>query len=78
MEKKLIELFKSGDFTIIYWDSQDPTIYRGKWDRSKEYERDEYEIMNKAEVETNFYDMGYVPDIVALLAKALGGKTDSI
>jgi len=78
-KKKLIELFRSGDFTIVYWDSGEPTIYRGKWNYNKEFERDDYETMNKAIVKYPMYYMGgYVPDIVALLAEALKGKTDSI
>lgn len=78
-EKKLIELFKSGNFTICYWDNETPTLYEGKWDRNKEYARDEYETMNKAEINFPMYDMrGYLPDIVYLLVKALGGKSDSI
>jgi hypothetical protein len=78
-EKKLIELFKSGDFTIIYWDSGEPTIYQGKWSKEKEFKRDDYETLNKAQIEFPMYNMnGYCPDIVTLLTKALGGKSDSI
>ena len=78
-EKKLIELLKSGDFTIVYWDNVTPTLYKGKWKKDKEFDRDEYTTMNKAEVDFPMYDMhGYLPDIVYLLTKALGGNADSI
>lgn len=79
MEKeKIIELLKSGDFTIIYWDSCEPTLYSKKWNKDEEYKRDEYETMNKFIVEIPDYSDGYLPSIVSLLARALGGKTDSI
>jgi len=78
-KRQLINLFKSGDFTIVYWDSAEPTIYKGKWDYNKECNRDDYKTMNKSQVEIPMYNMnGYVPDIVEWLAEALKGKTDSI
>lgn len=78
-KKKLLELFRSGDFTIIYWDKEEPTLYQGKWDINKESKRDEYETMNKSQIVYPMYNMrGYCPDIVALLGEALKGKTDSI
>lgn len=30
-EKEIIELLKSGNFTIIYWDNQSPSLYKGKY-----------------------------------------------
>lgn len=79
MEKQLRRLFESGDFTIIYWDRTDPEIYKGKWDISKELERDEYATMEKSRVDVHMYNMkGYAPDIVCWLAESLGGKVDSI
>jgi len=78
-KKKLIELLKSGDFTIMYWDREYPNIYKGRWNYYKEEKRDNYETMNKAQIEYPMYDMnGYCPNIVALLTEALGGKSDSI
>ena len=78
-KKKLIKLFQSGNFTIVYWDSDGPTIYGGKWDYNKESEKDDYKEMNKHAVEFNDYgECGYAPDVVVLLAEALGGKVDSI
>lgn len=78
-EKDIIKLFKSGNFTIVYWDNECPTIYKGKWDINEEYEKDDYKEMNKHEINIDMYDNnGYIPDIVDWLAKALDGKTDTI
>lgn len=76
--KKIIELLQSGDFTIIYWDNEEPTLYKGKWDKDKEYDKDEYETMNKSEVEIPWAEIGYAPNIVVLLTKAIKGNIDSI
>lgn len=77
-QEKIIEMLKSGDFTIIYWDNEEPTLYQKRWDRHEEYERDEYATMNKFEVVFGATNNGYVPTIVELLTEALGGKADSI
>jgi len=76
--KKLLDLLKSGDFTIVYWESGCPTVYSGKWNKEKEYKRDDYETMNKSVVDFEDYGNGYCPQIVRILVKALGGKSDSI
>ena len=77
--KKLIDLFKTGDFTIIYWDRNVASIYKGKWNFNKEFIKDEYEEMGKSlVVELDCDGYGYCPEIVEILSKALGGKTDSI
>lgn len=78
-EKDLVELFRSGNFTIVYWDRGEPTIYKGRWNYHKENEKDEYEKMEKSRIYYPMYDIdGYCPDIIHLLVKALGGKADSI
>ena len=78
-EKELVALLKTGNFTIVYWDNENPTFYKGKWDKNKEYERDEYETMNKSELDIEQYNMqGYCPDVVKWLVMALKGKSDSI
>lgn len=77
--EKILKLLKSGDFTIVYWDSGEATLYSKKWDKEEEYARDEYETMNKFIVfEDNQSWSGYCPKIVELLTEALGGKSDSI
>lgn len=78
-EKDLVSLLATGNFTIVYWDSEVPTFYKGKWDIHKEYEKDEYKTMNKSEIDIDQSNMdGYCPDVVRWLAMALKGKTDSI
>lgn len=78
-KQELIKLFKSGNFTIVYWDNEEPTVYKGKWDIDKEYKKDEYKKMDKNIVEIDLYDEdGYVPAIVVLLTESLGGITNSI
>lgn len=78
-EKELISLLKTGNFTIVYWDRGEPTLYVGKWSIGKEYQRDEYATMDKSKIEIDQYDMnGYLPDIVRWLTMALKGHSDSI
>ena len=68
----ILDLLRSGDFTITYHDNQSPSLYRKKW---------EYEDLDGAE-EIEFkldnYDYGYCPAIVGLLVEALNGKSDSV
>lgn len=78
-EKDLVSLLKTGNFTIIYWDNEGPTFYKGKWDKDKEYDKDEYATMEKSRIEIELYGMnGYLPDEVRLLVMALKGQSDSI
>lgn len=77
-EEKIIEILKSGDFTVIYWDSGVATLYQKKWNYHEEQERDDYETLNKFVILETSHTDGYCPEIVALLVKALGGKSDSI
>ena len=73
MTKKVIELLRSGNFTIIYHDNQCCSLYKGhvKID----------DIEEDAKTEFEFDDLGqdgYLPSVVQALVKALGGKSDSI
>jgi len=78
-KKELVSLLKSGNFTIAYWDSQIPTIYKGKWNIEKEYDKDEYKELSKHEINFPMYGMnGYLPDVVILLTQALKGISYSI
>lgn len=77
-EEKIIEILKSGDFTIIYWDNGEATLYQKKWDKAEEFERDDYATMEKFRIFYSDWTSGYCPAIVELLVKALGGKSDSI
>lgn len=70
-EKEVIELLRSGNFTVAYHDNDAPCLYKGKW----KYEDLEEE---KEEVVISCMTDGYCPYIVELLVKALGGVTDSV
>lgn len=66
----IIELLKSGNFTIAYHDNQSPSLYEGR----HTYE----ELEDKEEIQLEIFDGGYVPDIVCYLVEALGGRSTSI
>lgn len=76
-EKSIINLLRSGKFTIIGQDSDRLEIYKGhiKYDQIVDDDGDTVE-------EEVYYEddggVGYVPEIVRLLVKALKGKVDSI
>jgi hypothetical protein len=71
MEKKeIIELLKSGKFTVAYHDFNSPSLYKGK----HRYEN----LKDSDEVKLYGWENGYCPYIVSLLVKALGGTSDSI
>jgi len=67
--KKVIDLLKTGNFTIAYHDNGDCRIYKGH----KTYEECEKEIYSPEEN----YD-GYTPEIVEMLVRALQGEVESI
>lgn len=71
-EKEIIELLKSGNFTIAGHDHGSFALYKG---------RHSYERLPKNSV-TEFEDWngehGYITEIIRIFVKALGGKTDSI
>lgn len=72
-EQDLIKLFKSGNFTIAYHDNQEGCIYEGKID---DYDK----LPEDGEID-DFFSWaceGYLPYIVQVLVKALGGKALSI
>ncbi len=71
-KNKIIELLKSGNFTIAYHDSDCCYLYKGKMTYDQLSEKNAKEI--------NFDGMsdGYIPIEVEYLVEALGGKVDSI
>lgn len=74
MDKKLLHLIKSGDFTIVYHDNDSCEIHKGQFDEYEdvpENKRPVYEF-NYASSE------GYCPEVVSLLVEALGGKSISV
>lgn len=65
----ILELLRSGDFTVSYHDNATPGLYKGKW---------KYEDLEDAEeIELANWEDGYCPQIVSLLVEALGGKSNS-
>lgn len=68
----ILKLLKSGNFSIIYWDNEEPSLYKGKG-----FTADNFPEGIK-EIELPNYSSGYLPPIVYLMAKALGGGADSI
>jgi len=72
--KKLIDLLKSGNFTIYYHDNQACVIYKGKFKDEDSIPEGEKPVF---EFDYNSQE-GYCPGEVAALAKALGGKALSI
>jgi hypothetical protein len=69
-ENKIVELLRSGDFTIAYHDNGYACLYKGKFD---------YDSLPKKELsDFDGGDIGYAPNVVVLLVAALGGKIDSI
>jgi len=71
-KRKIIELLKSGDFTILYHDNECCSLYKGRlkeYDDCPEEADHEFDDLNQA---------GYLPSVVELLVEALGGKSDSI
>lgn len=77
LQQQILNLLKSGNFTILYHDNGMCCLYPGKI----KYDEADDGLNNgvKAMAEFNHTnDIGYTPYIVAMLAKALGGKVDSI
>lgn len=78
MKKKIIDLLKSGKFTLAYHDREYCTLYKGIHDYD-DLTDDYGESSIKEEI--NFYGHGeghgYAPEEVVALVKALGGKVVS-
>lgn len=71
-DKEILELMRSGNFTIAFHDYSRGSFYKGR----HEYE----DLPEKEEFEFDLHDgfKGYAPEIMILLVKALKGKIDSI
>lgn len=70
-DRELIELIKSGDFTIVYHDNGCCDIYKGKYD---DYDDVPLKAVRTFDCEFD----GYLPNEVMFLVQALGGKSMSI
>jgi hypothetical protein len=72
VEKEIVALFKSGNFTIAFHDQAYCCIYKGKFDYENLPEQEDYSIDMGSGSE------GYSPDVVLFLTKALKGRCVSI
>lgn len=72
IEQDLIKLLKSGNFTIAYHDNQAGCVYR---DRIDDYDKLPSPVDG---FDSWMHEEGYLPYIVKMLVKALGGKALSI
>lgn len=70
-DDQIIELLKSGDFTLAYHDNLQCTLYRGK------HEYEDLPENGVKDFENDFW-VGYAPKITCLLVSALQGKIESI
>jgi len=77
-EQKIVELLKTGNFTLHYWDNGECTLYKGMHD-----EEELGMLTDKAHEEIivaefdNVFE-GYLSKEVELLVAALGGQAGSI
>lgn len=71
-DKEIIELMKTGEFTLAYHDNGSCSLYKGKFS----FDDDNDEVESLHEFDCDFE--GYLPKEVALLVKSLGGKSESI
>lgn len=69
-DNRVVELMRSGNFTIAYHDSEVASLYEGKY----KYE----DLPESAEIQYEDWSEGYCPKIVSLLTRALNGKSDSV
>jgi hypothetical protein len=68
---KVIEIMRTGDFTIAYHDNDGGCFYKGKY----KYE----DLPEEADYEFDLYGQSsYLPEAVELLTRALGGKSNSV
>ena len=69
-EGAILELLRSGDFTIAYHDYAAPCLYKGKL----EYD----DLPEKELLDLGGFQNGYIPEVVYWLVKALNGETETI
>lgn len=75
-ERSIIKLLRSGNFTLIGQDSDRIDLHKGHINYGEIIDEDG--DVNSEEVEYEDIEVGYIPGIVVLLVKALGGNVDSI
>lgn len=69
-KKEIIDLLKSGNFTIAYHDNGHACLYKGRFKYEDLPEREDFDFDNDF--------IGYIPMEVDLLVRALGGKIEGI
>lgn len=78
MKKKIIDILKSGNFTIVYHDNEYCSLYKGHHKYDDLTDDDGEEIVKEEAQLIKCNGDGYIPEEVMYLVKALGGKVDSI
>jgi hypothetical protein len=71
-DNQIINLFISGNFTIVFHNRGSCCLYKGKHKYEKLPEKED------ASFDMSDGHNGYAPEIMVLLVKALNGKIDSI
>ncbi|NQT32210.1 MAG: hypothetical protein HQ594_00880 [Candidatus Omnitrophica bacterium] len=74
-DKKIVELLKGGNFTILYHDKEHCSLYRGRYDSYEEISGSKKEAAEFCEFDDKEH---FLPKIVSLLVDALGGRCDSV
>ena len=69
LKENLVQLLKSGNFTVAYHDNQEGAIYQGRADNCNKLPEDD-----KVDNFALWDNEGYLPYIVRVLVEALGGK----
>lgn len=76
MRKKILEVLKSGDFTLYYHDNGYCSLYPGKI-KPSQMDEENKNYVNPI-YEFNGCTNDYTPEEVSYLVKALNGKVNSI
>lgn len=71
-DNKLLNLLKSGNFTIAFHDRNMVSLYEGKYDYDELPETEDYQF------DLCDSHKGYAPYIMCVLVKSLNGKIESI
>jgi len=75
-QKAVIELFKTGNFSVHYHDFCVCSVFKDRFDYDF-VDAETGEDIPREEVYEPGDDVGYLPEIVQLLVLALGGKSGS-
>lgn len=73
VEQEIIDLLKTGDFTVAFHDQGECSIYKGIFEYDDLPEKEDYTV-----IFGGASDDGYAPALVIYLCEALKGKCVSI